>query len=107
MTKRTRGTGCLILRGKTATSDGIWWMQYCQDGKVYRESTGSPLKTKAEIKLRKRLTEIEHGKFRGLAAEKMTVEKMVERLLAKKANGEIKHAKSLEWDKTRWNKHLK
>jgi integrase len=71
MTKRTRGTGCLILRGKTETSDGIWWMQYCQDGKVFRESN--------------------------------TVGEMMKRLLEKKANN---GAKSIDWDKARWSKHL-
>src|SRR6266550_8397274 len=90
-TKRTRGTGSLLLRGR------IWWMQYCEDGRVYRESTGTQLKTVAEIKLRKRLTEIEEGKFRGLAAEKVTVGVMVAKLFEKKENGELKHAKSLDW----------
>jgi integrase len=31
---------------------------------------------------------------------------MVKKLLAKKENGELAHAKSLEWDKQRWAKHL-
>ena len=99
-TKRTRGTGSLLQRGR------IWWMQYCQDGRVYRESTGTDVKTVAEIKLRKRLTEIEAGKFRGLAAEKMTVGDMMKALFTKKENGELEHGKSLEWDKRRWKIHL-
>ncbi len=99
-TKRTRGTGSLLQRGR------IWWMQYCQDGRVYRESTGTNVKAIAESKLRKRLTEIEAGKFRGLAAEKMTVGEMMKTLFTKKENGELHHAKSLDWDKRRWNIHL-
>src|SRR5215475_549821 len=102
MTKRTRGTGSVFIRPGSRN----YWIQYCQDGRVIRESAETHVKQAAESKLRKRLEAIEKGQFRGLAMEKMTVSEIVNRLLSKKDNGELAHAKSLDWDKTRWEKHL-
>lgn len=95
-----RGTGSVIQRGN------IWWIQFCQDGKVYRESAETAIKEVAERKLRKRLAAIDDGRFRGLATEKITVAEMMKALFTKKENGELDHAKSLDWDKRRWNIHL-
>jgi integrase len=61
----------------------------------------------AEALLKRRLGEIGLGKFRGLAIERLTVGEMVQDLFRRRQNGEIKGAKSLEWEQRRWELHLK
>jgi integrase len=55
--RRARGTGRLYLRG------GTWWMQFSANGRPYRESAETTLKTVAQAKLTKRLEEVRTNQF--------------------------------------------
>jgi integrase len=83
-----------MLRGNT------WWIQFCEDGVVHRESSHSDVKDEAERLLRKRLIAIEEGRYR--RAEPLRVEQMAQKMFLKKSNGELPHARSLASDKKRW-----
>src|ERR1700751_6138516 len=57
--KRPRGTGSLYQQKGSSN----WWIQYYQNRKSYRESTGTDNRRRAEKILQNRLGEISQGKF--------------------------------------------
>jgi hypothetical protein len=76
MSKELRGHGTVYQRGNT------WWIQYCKNGKSYRESSRSLARQKAVNLLKKRLGESSRGKVIGPIAEKVTLDEMTKNLLA-------------------------
>lgn len=75
MARRARGTGRLYQRGD------VWWIQFSQAGKQFRESTGTTLKMVAQATLTKRLEEIRTNTFNP-DSEKITVAEIVEHVFA-------------------------
>jgi integrase len=73
--KRGRGTGRLFQRGS------VWWIQFSQNGRQIRESTGTDLKTVAQAKLTQRLEEVRTNNF-FQDADKITVEQIVDHVFA-------------------------
>lgn len=63
-----RGLGGVYQRGDT------WWVQFYCRGRKYRESAESSNRSAAVQLLKKRLGEIGHGSFAGVAADKTTFE---------------------------------
>ncbi len=76
MSRELRGHGTVYHRGNT------WWIQYCRNGKSYRESSHSDQRSKAVNLLKKRVGESSRGKIIGPVAEKVTLEEMTKNLLA-------------------------
>ena len=76
MSKELRGHGTVYQRGNT------WWVQYCKNGRSYRESSHSVARQKAVNLLKKRLGESSRGKVIGPIAEKVTLDEMTKNLLA-------------------------
>jgi integrase len=62
--------GSLYKRGQ------VWWIQYYGQGRLFRESTRSPLKSAAISLLKLREGDIAHGRFPALKAEKTTFEEL-------------------------------
>lgn len=73
--KKRRGDGRIYLRGQ------VWWIQYSQRGRPFRESSFSTKRMVAERKLRHRLAEIQIGEFVGPKAERVTYEELATDLL--------------------------
>src|SRR6266404_5503426 len=61
--KRNRGTGSLYRRAGSTS----WWIAYYVNGKLFRESSGTDVKTKAQMLLTKRLQEVNSGQFNPLS----------------------------------------
>jgi hypothetical protein len=76
MSRELRGHGTVYRRGNR------WWIQYCRNGKSYRESSHSDQRSKAVNLLKKRVGESSRGKVIGAVAEKVTLEEMTKNLLA-------------------------
>jgi integrase len=76
MSREMHGHGTVYQRGS------VWWIQYSQRGKVYRESTHSGNESKARKLLKNRIGEASTGKVIGPLAEKVTLTDMKEALLA-------------------------
>src|SRR6266481_2969425 len=76
MSRELRGYGTVYKRGST------WWIQFCRNGKSYRESSHSDQRPKAVARLKKRLGESSRGKIIGAIAEKVTLEEMAKNLVA-------------------------
>jgi integrase len=74
MTRKARGTGSVYQRGR------VWWAQYCHQGKVMRESSGSSSRAEAVRLLKKRLGEIGHGRLIGPDVERTTFEDLARML---------------------------
>ena len=66
-----RGLGRLFKRGS------VWWIAYYHRGKEYRESSDSESESQAKKLLKKRLGEINAGKFIGPSEDRWTFEDMV------------------------------
>jgi integrase len=66
------GLGRVYKRGDT------WWIDYGYRGKRYRESSRSTIKRDARERLRRRLKEIEDGRFVGPSEESVTFEDLTE-----------------------------
>jgi len=63
---KARGTGSTFKRG------GVWWIQYCFRGRVYRESSHSARQSDAVKLLRTRQAEMGRGQLIGPDAERVT-----------------------------------
>jgi len=63
---RTRGSGSIYLQ----KGSSVWWVKYYRNGKLYRESTRTTERSKAQQFLRKRLAEITTGDFYGPRCER-------------------------------------
>jgi len=100
--KRPRGTGSLY-RQKGSSN---WWIQYYQNGKSYRESTGTDNRRRAEKLLQNAIGEISQGKFIPPAQRRVLVGELVEDLLTwyRTVANKPTFADDAE---TRWNLHLK
>lgn len=68
--KAKKGSGSIFQRG------AVFWVKYYRNGKAYRESSKSTKEADARKLLRKRLGEIELGRFIGPDAEKVTVREL-------------------------------
>jgi len=94
--KRTYGTGSLFKRAGSR----IWWMQFSDEGVVYRESTGEENKRRAELVLQRRVQE----QRAGIEPDKgVTVRALVEATLR---DYRINGRRSLEDAEARWRLHL-
>ena len=58
-----------------------WWIKYYEEGKPYRESSGSTRKRDAQRLLAKRQGAIATGKFTGIQPEKTTLKELFKDLL--------------------------
>ena len=97
--RRPRGTGSLYRQRSSAN----WSIQYYRNGKVYRQTTGTTNRRKAERMLAKKLAEIATHTFIEPRAERILVEELAQDMLR---DYEINGRKSLDDAKTRWEKHL-
>ncbi|MBI3767006.1 MAG: tyrosine-type recombinase/integrase [Deltaproteobacteria bacterium] len=65
--RRRRGLGSLYQKR------GVWYVSYWRDGKRFQESAGSTDLADAKRLLKKRLGEVQSGRFVGPSAERITV----------------------------------
>ena len=64
-----------------------YWIQYCRDGRVYRESTKTSDFAAAERTLKRRQGELVSGRFAGLEPERVLISKLLDDVLEEfKAN---------------------
>jgi integrase len=70
--KGKKGNGSVFQRG------AVWWVKYYRNGKAYRETSGSDKEAAARKLLRKRLGEIEVGRFIGPDAERVAIRELAE-----------------------------
>ena len=98
--KRPRGTGSIYK----PTGSRFWWIKYYRASKVYRESSHSTTRIRAERMLAKRLGQISTGIFAGPQVERILVDELAQDILR---DYKVKERKS--WDATegRWRLHLK
>src|SRR5512133_3432198 len=97
---RRRGAGSMYKQKNSA----FWWVQYCRNGKVYRESSKTEDREEAQKYLDKRLGEIATGSFFGLDVERITIGELAEDFLR---DYRINNRKSLDDAEARWKLHLK
>jgi integrase len=97
--KRPRGTGSIYQQKGSAN----WWIQYYRNGKVYRQSAGTPKRRKAEQLLQKKLAEVANHSFIDPKAERTLVKDLAEDLLR---DYRINARKSLPDVEARWRLHL-
>ena len=71
----TGGMGRTYKRGST------WWIGYYHRGKEHRESSGSDSEAQAKRLLKKRLGEINAGRFIGPSEERLTFDELVQDLV--------------------------
>jgi integrase len=82
-----RGQGRVFRRGE------IWWVAFSHRGREYRESSKSGNRTDALKLLRRRLGELGIGRFVGPAAERVTIEALLDLV---EADYELKQRRSLK-----------
>jgi hypothetical protein len=75
--KRPRGTGCIYQQKGSSN----WWIQYYQNGKSYRESTGTDNRRRAERILQNTLGAISQSKFIPPELRRVLVGELVDDLL--------------------------
>jgi integrase len=97
--RRPRGTGSLYRQKSSAN----WSIQYYRNGKVYRQTTGTTNRRRAERMLAKKLAEIATHTFIPPRAERILVEELAQDMLRDYQNN---GRKSLDDAKARWEKHL-
>ena len=99
---RPRGTGSIYQQKGSSR----FWIQYYQNGKVFRESTGTDNRRKAEKILQSKLGEISQGKFIPPSQRRVLVGELLDDLLAwyRTVANKPTFADDAE---TRWNLHLK
>lgn len=97
---RRRGSGSIYKQKNSA----FWWIQYCRNGKVFRESTKTEDKEEAKDFLNKRLGEIATGTFSGLEVERILISELAEDFLR---DYRINNKKSIDDVEARWELHLK
>ena len=98
--RRPRGSGSLFKR----KGSPFWWIQYHQNGKCYRESSGTTKEPKARRILQRRLGEAASDLFIAPKIAKIRVSELAEDFLRDQKICERKAAHDAE---TRWNLHLK
>ena len=76
--------GSVYQRGR------IWWVKYYQDGKPYRESSGSAKKREADQLLKKREGSIATGTFTDLRPERTMFKDLAADLLNDYSNNQRK-----------------
>jgi len=100
--KRPRGTGSLYQQKGSSN----WWIQYYQNGKSYRESTGTHNRRRAEKILQNTLGATSQGKFIPPELRRVLVGELVDDLLVWYRT--VAHKPTFADDaETRWNLHLK
>ena len=97
--EQRRGTGRLY-RQKTSS---YWWVQYYVNGKLFRESTGTNDRRKAQKFLDTRLAEINTGNFVSPQAEKIMVSELAQDYLE---DAKVNGRKDLYHTNLRWQVHL-
>jgi hypothetical protein len=97
---KTRGMGS-IYQQKGSTN---LWIQFYRNGRVFRESSGSPSKKVAAKLLKQRIGELANGNFIEPIDRRVTVDELYDALLADYRNNELA---SLENTELRWKKRLK
>lgn len=97
--QRPRGTGCIYQQKGSSN----WWIQYYRNGKVYRQSAGTPKRRKAEQLLQRKLAEIANHSFIDPKSERTLVKELGEGLLR---DYRINGRKSLSDVEARWRLHL-
>lgn len=90
MSKQHWGEGNVYLRGN------IWWCYYPVNGRMQHESSKSTDRNEAQKLRRKRIQEIENRTYAGLAADKITIDALLNDLLW---HYEHNNPKSYEWAK--------
>src|SRR5580692_7920542 len=58
-----------------------WYIQFCVDGRVYRESSHSTIYNDAQKLLKKRIAEVDTGKLQEPAARKVLIGELLDDLL--------------------------
>ena len=96
--RRPNGTGSIYQRGST------WWVKYSCNGKIYRQSSESNTKWKAEKLLRAKLGELATQTFVEPKFDKTLVSELAEDMLR---DYQVNGKRSLSDAKIRWTKHLK
>ena len=96
--KRKGETKGVYLRNKT------YWIQFSRDGKPYRESSHSELKSVAKALLKRRESEMHTGDFVEPDTRKITVADLYEALIA---DYERNDRDTTPWVISRWNSRLK
>jgi len=99
--KRPRGTGRIYQQRGSSR----WWIKFYRNGKVYRESTGTDNRRRAEKVLQNTLGEISQGKFIPPELRRVLVGELVDDLLTWYRT--VAHKPTFAEDaETRWNLHL-
>src|SRR4051794_841176 len=86
MNNRKTHFGSIYQRKKKHPDGGkvtlpTYWIQYCRNGQVYRESTKTTNYTEAERALKRRQGELVTGRFAGLEPERILVSQLLDDVL--------------------------
>ena len=95
--RRPNGTGSIYQRGLT------WWVKYSCNGKIYRQSSESGTKWKAERLLKAKLGELATQTFVEPKFDKTLVSELAEDMLR---DYQVNGKRSIADAKIRWTKHL-
>ena len=98
--KRPRGTGSIYK----PTGSRFWWIKYYRASKVYRESSHSTTRIRAERMLAKRLGQISTGIFAGPQVERILVDELADDIMR---DYKVRGLRSLDATERRWRLHLK
>jgi integrase len=100
--KRPRGSGSIFVMSgpfEQRSQHDVLWIRYCQNGKVFRESTGSTKIRDAEKLLKSRLADVEKNTFFQPADRRLLVDDLYADLVAEYQNNGMA---SLEGCQQRW-----
>ena len=95
--RRPNGTGSIYQRGLT------WWVKYSCNGKIYRQSSESGTKWKADRLLKAKLGELATQTFVEPKFDKTLVSELAEDMLR---DYQVNGKRSIADAKIRWTKHL-
>jgi integrase len=97
-----QGDGCIFQRGK------VWWVQYCQNGRIIRKSAHTTVKEEAKnrLKLLVKKCRTDENFFDSLLPGRATISELVADLFSFYKTVKQKQQFALE-SQRRWDKHLK
>jgi hydrogenase maturation factor HypF (carbamoyltransferase family) len=101
MSNRKPHFGSIFQRKKRLADGSVitlpkYWIQYCRDGRIYRESTKTANYAEAERLLKRRQGELVTGRFAGLEPERVLVAQLLDDVLEDFAANARKSLSSVE-----------
>jgi hypothetical protein len=97
MPKYRRGSGSVYMKR------GWAYIKYSANGKAVTEATGTKNKAEARRILQTRIGQLAEGRYTGPAAERVTIDELIEGLLN---DYEVNGKRSLKWVRIKVTKHV-